>query len=138
MIKNTSVTLFEERINFNEIRTERIENELIVLFSAALKDTYKDGVINLNDLKSLFIYSLTDKSLRKISEDNLDVQHFDFEMNNKDLIIRFGIDYDNDGKYNSYTEPSIIKKYDYKNDKLIDVVDQKTNKELQHLLEGTK
>jgi len=39
-LRNKSIeTLFEERINFSEIRTEVIGNEIIVLFVASLKDT---------------------------------------------------------------------------------------------------
>jgi hypothetical protein len=138
-LKNKSiVTLFDERINFNEIKTEIIGDEIIILFAASIKDTHKDGVINLKDLKSLYIYSLSANRLRKISEDNLDVQHYDFAINNKDLLIRFGIDKDSDGQYDNSSEPTIIKKYDYENDKLIDIIDKETSENLQKLLEGTK
>lgn len=137
-VKEKSLTtLFDERINFNEIRTEIIGNEILILFSAALKDTYKDGVINLRDLKSLYIYSLSDKRLRKISEDDMDVLNYDFAYDTKDLLISFGIDYNKDGKYNSSSEPSVIKKYDFINDQLVDIIDNETNIQLQKLLEGS-
>lgn len=137
--KNKSiVTLFHERINFSEIRTEIIGDEIIILFAASLKDTYKDGVINLKDLKSLYIYSLSENRLRDISEDNLDIQHYDFALNSKDLLISFGIDNDSDGQYDNSYEPTIIKKYDFKNDKLLDIIDKETSKNLQKLLEGSK
>ena len=135
--KKSIETLFEERINFSEIRTEVIGNEIIVLFVASLKDTYKDGVINLKDLKSLYAYSLSDKKLRKISEDNLDVQHYDFILDSKNIIIRFGIDYNKDGQFDNTTEPSVIKKYDFAKDELVDIIDDETSKKLQKLLEGS-
>lgn len=137
-LRNKSIeTLFEERINFSEIRTEVIGNEIIVLFVASLKDTYKDGVINLKDLKSLYAYSLSDKKLRKISVDNLDVQHYDFILDSKNILISFGIDYDKDGQFDNTVEPSLIKKYDFAKDELVDIIDNETSKNLQNLLEGS-
>ena len=137
-LRNKSVeTLFEDRINFSEIRTEVIGNEIIVLFVASLKDTYKDGVINLKDLKSLYAYSLSDKILRKISGDNLDVQHYDFILDSKNILISFGIDYDKDGQFDNTAEPSVVKKYDFAKDELVDIIDNETSKKLQNLLEGS-
>ena len=47
--KKEAKPLFETRINFSEIRTEIIQDDVLVLFTAAEQDTYKDGVINLKD-----------------------------------------------------------------------------------------
>lgn len=135
--KKSVETLFEDRINFSEIRTEVIGNEIIVLFVASLKDTYKDGVINLKDLKSLYAYSLSDKKLRKISGDNLDVQYYDFILDSKNILISFGIDYDKDGQFDNTAEPSVVKKYDFAKDELVDIIDNETSKKLQNLLEGS-
>jgi len=137
--KNHSVDkLFTDRINFGSIQTEYFKDDILVLFKASTKDSFKDGVINLQDYKSLFIYSLNNKDLREVSIENTDIYHVNVVENSKDLIISFGIDYNNDGKFDEYSEPTLIKKYDYKSGKLIDIVSQEMNNELQMKLEGTE
>ncbi len=134
----TTNKLFSERINFENIHTEYFKDDILILFSASTKDTFKDGIINQEDYRSLFIYSLSDKKLRRIELDKADVSNINFVENSKDLLIQFGIDHNENGKFEQYLEPSIIKKYDYKNEKLIDIVDQEMSTELQMKLEGTK
>ena len=136
--KGTNNKLFDSRINFDKIKTEYFKNEILILIKASEKDTFKDGVINLKDFSSLYIYSFNEKKMRKIGIEGMDVSNFKFINNSKDLIIEFGIDKNKDGSFESYNEPTIIKKYDFKNDKLIEIIDSKINSELQRTLEGTK
>ncbi len=130
--------LFTERINFNEINIEYFNDDILVLFKAAETDSYKDGVINLDDFKSLYIYSIKEQRLRQIRLENSDVANFSFVNNSKDLIIQFGLDQDKDGKFDDYREPAMIKKYNFKGCNLIDIVDKETHALLQKTLEGTK
>ena len=134
----TNKKLFNNRINFNEIKAEHFENEILILIKASEKDTFKDGVINLKDFSSLYIFSFNENKLRKISLEGMDVYNYKFINKTKDLIVEFGIDKNNDGFFESYNEPTVIKKYDFKNDNLIEVIDPIINTELQKTLEGTK
>ncbi len=137
--KNHNVEkLFIKRINFGNIRTEYFKDDILVLIEAATDDTYKDGVVNQLDYKTLFIYSLSGKRLKEVKLENADVSQVNFVENSKDLIIKFGIDHNNDGKFDQYSEPSLIKKYDYNTGELIDIVSENINNELQMNLEGTK
>lgn len=130
--------LFTDRINFQTIQTEYFEDDILLLLKAATKDTYKDGVINQLDYKTLFLYSLKNKKLTEVKLENADVSQISFVENSKDLLINFGVDHNNDGKFDEYSEPSLIKRYDYKAGKLIDMVSQEISTELQMKLEGTK
>lgn len=130
--------LFDKRVNFNSINTEYFADDILLLFTAAEKDTYKDGVINLSDYKSLYIYSLNEKKLNKIENEGMDVVSFKFLNESKNLIISYGIDKNQDGKYEVLNEPIIIKKYNYQTEKLTNVIGEKTNSELQKMLEGTE
>lgn len=56
----------------------------------------------------------------------------------KNLIIEFGNDKNKNGTFESYNEPIIIMKYDFKSEKLIEIIDKKINDELQKKLEGTE
>ena len=135
--KDSVESLFTERVNFRNIKTEYFEDDIIILFIAANKDTHKDGVINLEDLKTLYLYSMKEKGLRKIKLENADISNFYFVENSKDLLIKFGIDKNKDGIYDNRVEPSIVKKYLFETDELVNIVNDKINKELQKRLDGT-
>lgn len=135
---DTTYKLFQQRANFNEIKTCHFPDDILLLFKVAEKDTYKDGVINLMDFKSLYIYSLREKTLKKIENEGTDVFDYRFLKNSKDLVMSFGTDKNSDGNFKEYNEPVILKKYHYKTGKLSDIIDQNTNAELQKMLEGTK
>jgi hypothetical protein len=136
--KGTNNKLFNNRLNFEKIETEYFDDEILLLIKASDKDTFKDGVINLKDFSSLYIYALNEGEMRKIEISGMDVFRFNFIEKTKDLIIEFGVDKNNDGFYENYNEPTIIKRYDFKNQKLVDIIDPKISSELQKLLEGTE
>ena len=136
--KGTNKKLFDNRLNFQKIETEHFEDDVLTLIKASEKDTFKDGVINLKDFSSLYIYSLNEGKMRKIEISGMDVFSFNFIEKTKDLIIEFGVDKNKDGFYENYNEPTILKKYDFKNEKLVDIIHTKINSELQKLLEGSK
>ena len=130
--------LFNDRVNFGNIRVEYFKDDILILLEASGNDTYKDGVINLIDFKSLYIYSLKDKELKNITWENADISQVLFIENNKDLLIKFGTDQNKDGKYDESCEPSLIKKYNFTTGELSNVVSEGLDKELQKKLEGTK
>jgi hypothetical protein len=136
--KGTNNKLFNNRLNFEKIETEYFDDEILLLIKASDKDTFKDGVINLKDFSSLYIYALNEGEMRKIEISGMDVFRFNFIEKTKDLIIEFGVDKNNDGFYENYNEPTIIKRYDFKSQKLVDIIDPKISSELQKLLEGTE
>ena len=130
--------LFDKRVNFNTIHTEYFDNDILLLIQASEKDTYKDGVINLEDFKSLYIYSFKQKKMKKVSIEGMDVFNYKFLNNSTDLIIEFGIDKNSDGQYESYNEPILIKTYDFKSGTLSDIIDNQTHSDLQKTLEGSE
>ena len=133
-----TIKLFDKRVNFDNIEAEYFDNDILLVLKASEKDTYKDGVINLLDFKSLYIYSLSENKLKKIDIQGMDVYSYKFLNNSKDLVIRFGIDKNSNGKYEEYNEPTMIKKYNYQDDKLTDIIQPGMNDALQKMLEGTK
>jgi len=129
--------LFDSRINFEHIEIEYFKDEIFILFKASKKDTFKDGVINLEDLKSLYIYCVNEGCLREIKKENADVYNYRFLNDRKDLFIQFGLDHNKNGKFEAYEEPAIVLKYDYSHSVLQDVVDSEITMELQKTLEGS-
>lgn len=136
--KNDSTSqLFSKRVNFNNIDIKHFSDEILLLFNGAERDTYKDGVINLSDLKSLYIYSLKESKLKKIENEGKDIVSYKFINESKDLIISFGVDKNNDGKYDDLKEPTIIKKYNFKTEKMTNIISENINSQLQKMLEGS-
>jgi hypothetical protein len=129
--------LLDGRINFNQFYSKYFEDDIWLLFQAGEKDTNKDGIINLKDLNSLFLYSFKEKTLRTIQIKNGDVLGYKFIENTKHLIINYGIDSDQNGQYSAKKEPSFLKRYSFEKNQLDFIVDLETNKELQELLEGS-
>ncbi|MGW9684789.1 hypothetical protein [Flagellimonas sp. 2504JD1-5] len=136
--KRTNRSLFDKRVNFNQITAEYFDDDIFLLMKVSEKDTHKDGVINLLDFKRLYIYSFKKKEIKTIGIDGMDIASYKFINNGKDLTIRFGVDKNDDGKYEEHNEPTLIKRYDFENGKLNEIVDEKLNSELQKILEGTK
>jgi hypothetical protein len=130
--------LFNNRVNFNRIETEYFDDDILLLMKVAEKDTSKDRVINLQDLKSLYIYSLKEEKLKKISLENMDVSNYEFLNKKKNISILFGIDKNKNGEFEQYREPTTIKRYNYSKESLVNLVDEKIIIELQKTLEGTK
>lgn len=133
-----SKNLFDKRVNFNQIEAEYFEDDILLLMKVSEKDTYKDGVINLLDFKKLYIYSFEKKELKSVGIDGMDIVSYKFINKRKDLTLLFGVDKNDDGKYEEHNEPTLIKRYDFESGKLTDVVDKKIDSELQQILEGTK
>ena len=134
----TGNRLFDQRVNFNEIEVEYFDDDILLLLRVAEKDTHKDGVINMLDFKNLYIYSLGEKQLKKIGNEDMDVLRHQFLNESKDVIIQFGIDKNSNGKYEEYNEPAIIKRYHYSTGSLNDIVNPTTHANLQMMLEGTE
>ena len=132
-----SKKLFDKRVNFDGIDTEYFSDDILLIFRVSEKDTYKDGVINLQDFKSLYIYSMNEKKLKKIESNGMDVYGYKFLNDSKNLIIQFGIDKNDNGKYEDYNEPILLKKYHFDTGQITTIVDEKINTELQKMLEST-
>lgn len=132
-----SKKIFNSRVNFDRIESQYFSDEIYLIMTVAEEDTYKDGVVNLEDFKSLFVYSLNGKKLRKISIAGLDVNDYKFIYGTKDLIVSFGIDKNKDGRFTPFNEPTIIKKYSLESERMLDIVDIETQENLQKTLEGS-
>lgn len=129
--------LFDERISINQYYIEKINSKSYVLFAATDKDTKKDGVLNEDDLKTLFIFSNESKLFHEIINDNADFQEFYIVPNNDQIIIKYGLDKNQNGMY-EWHEPTILKKYIIRNNKLESLVNDELYNELQDILDGKK
>jgi len=130
--------LFTERVNFRSITTEYFGDDILFIIKAANEDTNGDGVINMADHKSLYVYSLRKKDLRVIEVEGADIADYQIVNGTKDILVLVGTDKDQDGAFDKYREPAIIKKYDYNSGTLIDIVDENMRFSLQDKLDGAE
>ena len=68
----------------------------------------------------------------------MDVLAYQFIQDKKDLIIRFGVDRDEDGFYDSKKEPGTLRFYNYSTDTLSKIVPDEINENLQKIIQGSK
>ncbi len=128
--------LFTDRVTFENIYTRYFDDDILVLLEVSTADSNKDGIINKYDYKSVFIYSLRNNELDEIKLEYAYVTQVNFVQNSKDLMIKFGMDYNKDGQFNKTLEPSLIKRYNYKQKKIIDIVSKDLHDELQMRFDG--
>jgi hypothetical protein len=129
--------LFDDRVNFEKIDTKYFEDDVFIAFTAAASDSFKDGVINSTDLKKLYIYSVKEQKLKDIGLNNADVIAYKFVNDSKNLLVQFGIDYNEDGKYDSSKEPKTLRSFNYKSGVLSMIVSKDIHSQLQTKLEGS-
>lgn len=130
-----SSRISDSRFIGTDLFFEYFDDEIIIAFTGAEKDTDKDKSISLLDFKSLFVYSLNTRELKKIGIDNATVIEFKYVENKKDILITFGYDRNKNNRFDSDIEPTFVMNYDYMNDKLIPIVDKELEKEIQNIID---
>ncbi len=128
--------LFVDRVNFEKIDTKYFKDDVFIVFTAATADSFKDGIINSNDLKKLYIYSVKEQVLKDVGLNSADAIAYKFINESKNLLIQFGIDYNKDGKYESSKEPKTLRSFNYKSGVLSEIVNKDIHSQLQKKLEG--
>lgn len=129
--------LFDKRLSINRITIEKIAGKSYVLIAATDKDTNKDGILDVEDFKTLYIYSTEAKTLTEIKSENTDFVEYKVILEKELLIINYGLDKNKNGKYN-WDEPMIMKGYTLRDKKLSDIIAPELIHELQNTLDGKK
>ena len=131
-----STKICETRLVGSNRKVVYFEDDIMVIFTGAEKDSNKDGVITSSDFEMLYLYSFSDKKLRKVTLPNTTVLSHTLVGNQKDLLVKFGSDRNKDDKYQSKLEPSFLMLYNFEKGTLTKVVDEKLEKEIQSLIEN--
>lgn len=111
-IKNSTLSLFDERIFINNVEICYFKDDILLVFDAAEKDTEKNGTIDYNDDKILFIYSLNSNKLRKITDGKNSVKNYAFINNSKNMLITFTLSEHKNKDFSTYEKPTKIIRYD--------------------------
>ena len=136
-IENKTILLFNERIMLSGLRTYDFKDDILLVFYTAEKDSNKDGLVNFNDDTNLCIYSLKSGKIHRIAEGTNSITDYQFIEKSKDLLVEFSLSQYNDVKFKSY-KPRKIMKYEFKTEKLSEVVPNQIQQQMQNLVEGKK
>lgn len=131
----SSQKISDYRFIGTDLSFEYFYDEIIIVFTGAERDTDGDNKITLLDFKSLFVYSLKNRELRKINQENSTVNSFEFVEDKKDILVTLGYDRNKNNEFDINTEPTFVMKYDYTSDKLIPVVDKGLEKDIQNIID---
>ncbi|MCF8297057.1 MAG: hypothetical protein K9J13_05870 [Saprospiraceae bacterium] len=129
------IKLFDKRVSISNMYIEKKYDETFILFAVIDKDTYQDKILDKDDYKTLCIYSTKTETIKAILNENADFKEYYFLEGKEHMIIKYGIDTNKDGTCN-WDEPTVLKRYSMKDDKLEPLVSNDLYNELQDLLDG--
>jgi hypothetical protein len=134
---NESSIIFDKRISIEEFIIHESGQKKYVVISACQIDSNKDGYLNEDDLQELFIYDIQKKSLHKIvAKENYTTLNVSQPNQSNDLVAHFGIDRNQDGVFESSTEPMIFYHINLESMKIEEFIKPEQIEQLQSLLEG--
>lgn len=134
---NKTTVLFNERIMLTGLSAFKFEDDILLVFYTAEKDSNKDGLINFEDDANLCVYSLKNKKMHRISDGENSITNYQFIENSKDLLIELSLNEYNDVKFKSY-KPQKIMKYNLDTEKLSEVIPPDIQQQMQNLTESVK
>lgn len=134
--KESSI-IFDKRISIEEFIIHESGQNKYVVIPASQIDSNKDGYLNEDDLQELFIYDIQKKSLHKIeAKENYTTLNVSQPNQSNDLVAHFGIDRNQDGVFESSTEPMIFYHINLEIMKIEEFIKPEQIEQLQSLLEG--
>lgn len=136
-MQNESQILFDKRISISHYEVIKEENKTYVLIIGTDKDSDGNKYLNEDDLQKIFIYTVADKQLWEVkSDEKFTTLNVSQDTRTKDVIGKFGLDRNNNGKFDLGMEPMVFYKINLQTHTLIDIVSKEQMEVLQKLLEG--
>lgn len=134
--KTKATSLFQERIIIGNIETLYFEDDILLVFFGASKDTDKSGLIDLDDLRTLYVYSLHTGVTRKIADGDNSPVRYKFMENSKNMLVDFELGNYKANQFRSENLPQKVMRYDFDTQKLSNIIPEGIDKEMQKLVEG--
>ncbi|HPG41281.1 MAG TPA: hypothetical protein PLP19_18880 [bacterium] len=136
MKKNISYPLFEKRISIIDFVPYKVEKNHYLFIIVCDKDTNEDGVLNNDDLLSLFSFNILTKEMKRINKEAEFIESSNYlELTNK-IILKVGIDRNKNNKFDKQFEPLIFKQFDIITNEYSLLIDEETINKLQKILDG--
>lgn len=135
-IEEKATSLFGERIIIGKVEVYYFENDILLVFYAAAKDTDKNGIIDLYDQRSLYVYSMNTGITRKISDGDNQVTDYKFMEKSKDMLVEFELSQYKENQFQTAYLPKKVMKYNFDSQILSNIIPDEIQNEMQKLVEG--
>lgn len=128
--------IFSNRIAIVDFIIYSMVKSRRIFIVACDEDFNGDGKLDKNDKLKLFVYDVHNDELDQITE-NAEFIRASWRLDYSDnIILRVGLDRDNDKKFSPDYEPEILKTFNVIDGQYTELVDTKLRAKLQDILDG--
>ena len=141
--------IFKKRVCIIDHELYSFKDKKYLLLVIADNDTNNDKLIDRKDLLDIYVYDVFDYKLLRITKSSLHIIDLinpsplffnrwsdkNRETSNE-IFVKIGYDKNSDGYYNADNEPVLIKRVDLLERKLVNILDQDMQSQLQSILDG--
>ena len=132
----TDVTkvLFEQKTIIDDYLAFYFSGQLRVFMLAVQKDSNKDKSLTTTDLKSLYVYGVTDQKMREISKDGYGVLQYQVVQDQNKLMMVMVKDKNSNGEID-YNDPKELFVYHFENEELVPIAGKDQSALMQGMLD---
>jgi len=129
--KDSKKAIFDDKISINSFEHRLIRDNQYLLIEGSMKDTNGDQRLKDSDLQSFYLYDVRNDILQTVEFSNMGLIDYYLLFDSDEIILRYGLDKDQDGRYDGGLEPTYLKKYSISKNSTDDLIDKTLLKELQ-------
>ena len=130
-IKNEKFPIFKRKVDITSYQYFQFKDSKYILIIGGAKDTNKDNKLNNSDLKSFYVYDLTSQKLNEFNVEKFGLISYDILNDKNEIILQYGNDKNDNGEFNSYEEPNILKQLSLSSMKFTDFIDSELKNKIQ-------
>ncbi len=134
--RDKTTSLFNQRVIVGDIQPYYFKDEILLIFYAATKDTNQNGIIDLTDLRSLYIYSFETGELRTFSDGENQAIDYQFIEQTKNLLVKYKLSQYKKEQFGYEQVPNKIMKYNFETQELTPIIPTDIEQKMQGLVEG--
>lgn len=109
-----------------------------ILFIVSNSDSNNDNKLTDEDLSSFCVYDIALNKLHEFGFDNYGLIDYNVLFGKEEIILKYGIDKDNDGTISSYNEPFVLKRLLLSNYAISDFVETDIINNIQQIIDCNK
>ena len=135
-LRNKATSLFNQRVIVGDIQPYYFKDDILLIFYAATRDTNQNGIIDLTDLRSLYVYSFETEELRTFSDGENQAIDYQFIEPTKDLLVKYELSQYKKDQFGNKQVPNKIMKYNFETQELTPIIPSDIEQKMQGLVEG--
>ena len=129
-LESQKYPVFKYKCMVNSYQYWQLNETDYLLIEGTTKDTNGDGKLNYLDLSSLFVYNITQHTLKEVAMANHGYLGHEILHDTDELVIKFGKDVNKNGEFESYEEPNLLMRYSMTSELLRVMISKSMNQKL--------